>query len=82
MLEVIEKEGGKKIVKVTFKVYDENGNKFDEKGRYFGLGGYTEEVDVTSPKLQPYGSIVKDKTYYDSGSKSLMDNDDLNDEEF
>ena len=37
---------------------------------------------MTSPKLQPYGAIVKDKSYYDSGSKSFTDNDDLNDEEF
>ena len=29
------------LAKVTFKVYDEKGNKYDEKGKYFGLGGYT-----------------------------------------
>lgn len=82
VLEVSEKEEGKRIAKVTFKIYDDQGNKFDEKGRYFGLGGYTEEIDVTSPKLQPYGSVVKDQTYYDSGSKSLLDSDDQNDAEF
>ena len=82
ILDIIEKEEGKKMAKVTFKVYDEKGNKHDEKGKYFGLSGYSEEIDVTSPKLQPYGSIVKDKSYYDTGSKSFMDNDDLNDEEF
>ena len=36
---------------------------------------------MTSPRIQPFGSIVKDKSYYDSGSKNL-DNDDYNDEEF
>jgi len=44
------------------------------------LTGYYEDIDVTSPKLQPFGSVVKEKTYFDSGSKSLLDNDDLNDE--
>ena len=29
------------MAKVIFRVYDEKGNKYDEKGRYFGLGGYT-----------------------------------------
>ncbi len=46
------------------------------------MGGYTEEIDVTSPKLQPFGSIIKDKNYYDTGAKSILDNDDLNDSEF
>lgn len=67
------------MAKIAFKIYDEKGNRFDEKGRYFGLGGYSEEIDITSPKIQPFGSIVKDKNHYDSGSKSLFDNDDLND---
>jgi len=64
-----------------FKVYDEKGNKYDEKGRYFGTNGYSEEIDITSPRIQPYGSIVRDKGY-DIGSKSLLDYDDLNDSEF
>ena len=41
ILEILEKEEGKKQAKITFKVYDEKGNKYDQKGRYFGLGGYT-----------------------------------------
>jgi hypothetical protein len=40
ILEIITKEEDKKIAKVTFKIYDEKGNKVDEKGRYFGLSGY------------------------------------------
>ena len=82
IMEVNEKDEDKKMVKVTFKVYDEKGNKFDEKGRYYGLSGYTEEIDATSPKIQPFGSVIKDRNYYDTGSKSFMDSDDLNDEEF
>ena len=78
----MEREDGKKIAKVAFSIYDQKGNKFDDKGRYFGLMGYYEDIDVTSPKLQPFGSVVKEKTYFDSGSKSLLDNDDLNDEQF
>ena len=79
IIEIIEREQGKKLAKVAFKIYDEKGNKCDEKGKYFGLTGYSEDIDLTSPKLQPFGSIVKEKTYYDSGVKSLLDNDDLND---
>jgi hypothetical protein len=32
--------------------------------------------------VQPFGSIIKDRNYYDTGSKSFMDSDDLNDEEY
>ena len=59
IVDVLQKDENKKLVKVAFKVYDEKGTKYDEKGRYFGMGGYNEDVDITSPKLQPYGSIVK-----------------------
>lgn len=41
VLEVFNRDEDKKMVKVTFKVYDEKGNRFDDKGRYFGVGGYT-----------------------------------------
>lgn len=59
--DIIQTEDGKKQAKIAFKVYDEKGNKYDEKGRYYGLTGYSEEIDVTSPKIQPFGSVVKEK---------------------
>ena len=37
---------------------------------------------MTSPKIQPFKSIVKERSYYDSSSKGLTDGDDLNDSEF
>lgn len=80
--EVTASEDGKRQAKVAFKVYDPKGNKFDEKGHYFGLTAYSEDIDVTSPKIQPFGSVVKEKGYYDSSSRGLLDNDDLNDSEF
>ena len=40
--EVTEKEDNRKLIKISFKVYDEKGNKSDEKGKYFGMSGYTE----------------------------------------
>ena len=40
IVEILEADQGKKLAKVTFKIYDEKGNKLDEKGRYFGLAGY------------------------------------------
>ena len=82
MLEVLERTESKRLIKVAFKVYSEDGNKYDDKGRYYGLSGYTEEIDFTSPKIQPFKSIVKERSYYDSSSKALIDNDDLNDSEF
>lgn len=77
--EVTVSEDGKRQAKVVFKVYDPKGNKEDEKGHYFGLNTYNEDIDVTSPKIQPYGSVVKDRGYYDTTSRGLLDNDDLND---
>jgi hypothetical protein len=40
IVEIREKEEGSKLAKIIFKVYDDNGNKRDEKGRYYGIGGY------------------------------------------
>lgn len=77
--DIIQAEDGKKQAKIAFKVYDEKGNKYDEKGRYYGLTGYSEELDVTSPKIQPFGSVVKEKGSHESGSRGLLENDDLND---
>jgi hypothetical protein len=80
--EVAESEDGKKQAKIAFKIYDPKGNKVDEKGHYFGLTAYYEDIDVTSPKIQPFGSVVKERGYYDTSSRGLLDNDDLNDSEF
>ena len=59
MQEVSASEDGKRQAKVAFKVYDPKGNKYDEKGHYFGLTAYHEDIDVTSPKIQPFASVVK-----------------------
>lgn len=42
ILEIIERDNDKKLIKVAFKVYDDKGNKYDERGKYYGLNGYTE----------------------------------------
>lgn len=34
---------------------------------------------MTSPKIQPFGSVVKEKGFHESGSRGLLENDDLND---
>lgn len=59
VLEIIEKEEGKKSAKVTLKVYDEMGNKSDENGSYFGFSEYEEILDITSPKLAPFTTVAK-----------------------
>lgn len=40
--EIMERQGGRKQATVSFKIYDEKGNKSDDKGKYFGLTGYSE----------------------------------------
>lgn len=50
-------------MKVTLKVYHENGNKSDEGGQYFGFSDYEEIIDFTSPKLAPFCSIAKQFCY-------------------
>jgi hypothetical protein len=37
ILKTIDRGDNKKCVKVAFKVYDECGNKVDEKGKFYGF---------------------------------------------
>ena len=41
------------------KVYHENGNKSDEKGKYFGFSDYKEKYDAFSAEISPYCSVAK-----------------------
>lgn len=59
VLEVLEKGGGKKDVKVAMKVWHREGNRNDQNGRFYGFDDYEEVVDFTSTKLAPYCSIAK-----------------------
>lgn len=69
------------MVKVTLKVYDEGGNKYDQNGKFYGFSDYEEIYDVTSPKIQPFCSICK-KFAFESSKSSYDAIDDSNDAEF
>lgn len=51
-----EAHNGGKVVRVGFRVYCEDGEKYDSKGKYYGLAETFDEdnIDVTSPRIQKY----------------------------
>lgn len=83
VLEVIPKDDDKKNIKVTLKVYHENGNKEDSTGTYYGFSEYEEVLDFTSPKLAPFGTVAKEYCYESSKAVASYDSvEDINDYEF
>lgn len=54
-----------KRVKVAFRVYDPQGDRISSKGPYFGIleTKEEEEFDATSPRIQPFGTVAKNKDY-------------------
>lgn len=40
-------------------MYNENGNKSDEKGKFFGFSDYKEKFDAFAAEIAPYCAIAK-----------------------
>ena len=69
------------MIEVTLKVYNENGSKVDDTGKYYGFSEYTESYDAFSPDIASYCSIAK-QFCYDSSKSQYEYVDDFNDMEF
>jgi len=78
------KEGsnGGKLVRVGLRVYCEDGEKYDSKGRYNGNPETfdLENIDVTSPRIQRPATIARPGDY--AYSRSIDAVNDFNDLEF
>lgn len=79
IVKVKDGNNGGKLVRVGLRVYCEDGEKYDGKGRYNGNADNfdMDNIDVTSPRIQQPATLAKpgDYTY----SRSIDAVNDFND---
>ena len=78
MAEIIKQENGIRQVRVTFRRFNEKGDKIDSEGnKYFGLGINEDEViEIYSVRIQPPSSMSNKKLcYYTSTCEEPLPDD-------
>ena len=73
----VKKRDNGTLIKVTFKIYDPTGEKYEKGQTYFGLSDTydTDDIDVTSPEIQPLKTVARFREYSFSKSHSDFVND-------